>query len=51
MYPIDDSEAEEIKSEARHRRRYRNLLANHPDCRDPDHPTCELCNEENDDDA
>jgi hypothetical protein len=51
MYPIDDSEAEEIKAEARLERRYRNLLANHPDCRDPNHPTCELCDEENDDDA
>ena len=49
MYQLDDSEAEEIKSEARYLRRYRNQLANHPDCRDPDHPTCELC-EENDDD-
>ena len=49
MYPIDESEAEEVKAEALHLRRYRNLLANHPDCRDPDHPTCELC-EENDDD-
>jgi len=51
MYPIDDSEAEEIKAEARLERRYRFQLLNHPDCRDPDHPTCELCNEENDDDA
>jgi hypothetical protein len=51
MYPIDESEAEEIKAEALHQRRYRFQLLNHPDCRDPDHPTCELCNEENDDDA
>jgi ABC-type phosphate/phosphonate transport system permease subunit len=28
MYPIDDSEAEEIKSEARHLRRYQHLLSN-----------------------
>ena len=50
MRQIDDSEAEEIKAEARLERRYRFQLLNHPDCRDPDHPTCELC-EENDDDA
>ena len=49
MYPIDDSEAEEIKSEARHLRRYQHLLSLHPDCRDPDHPTCELCEEHDDD--
>jgi hypothetical protein len=49
MQELDDSEAEEIKSEALHQRRYRFQLLNHPDCRDPDHPTCELC-EENDDD-
>ena len=49
MREIDDSEAEEIKAEARHLRRYQYLLSQHPDCRDPEHPTCELC-EENDDD-
>lgn len=50
MRDIDPSEADEMRLEAMLERRYRNLLANHPDCRDPDHPTCELC-EENDDDA
>ena len=50
MYPIDESEAEEIKSEVRHLRRHQHLLSLHPDCRDPDHPTCELC-EENDDES
>jgi hypothetical protein len=49
MRDIDASEADEMRLEDLYLRRYRNQLANHPDCRDPDHPTCELC-EENDDD-
>ena len=49
MQEIDESEANEIRLEAMYLRRYNNQLLNHPDCRDPDHPTCELC-EENDDD-
>jgi hypothetical protein len=51
MRDIDESEADEMRLEDLHQRRYRFQLLNHPDCRDPDHPTCELCNEENDDDA
>ena len=50
MQEIEESEANEIRLEAMYLRRYNNQLLNHPDCRDPDHPTCELC-EENDDDA
>jgi hypothetical protein len=50
MRDIDASEADEMRLEDLYLRRYRTQLANHPDCRDPDHPTCELC-EENDDDA
>ena len=45
MDQIDDSDAEEMKAEARHLSRYLYLLAQHPDCRDPEHPTCELCEE------
>ena len=51
MRDIEESEANEIRLEAMYLRRYNNQLLNHPDCRDPDHPTCELCDEENDDDA
>ena len=50
MQDIEESEANEIRLEAMYLRRYNNQLLNHFDCRDPDHPTCELC-EENDDDA
>jgi len=30
----------------RHGRRYRQILNQFPDCRDPDHPGCELCNQQ-----
>ena len=52
MYPIDESEADEMRWEDFHRRQYQLNLAAHPDCRDPDHPPCELCeeDEENEDD-
>jgi len=32
----------------RQERRYRQILARHPDCRDPDHPGCECCGEAKD---
>ena len=50
MQDIDESEANEIRLEAMYLRCYNNQLLSRPDWRDPDHPTCELC-EENDDDA
>ena len=48
--PIDESEADEMRWESFYRKRYFNNLAAHPDCRDPAHPPCELCDEENEDD-
>jgi len=48
--PLDESDLDCMKAEDFYRRRYQSNLAAHPDCRDPDHPTCELC-EENDDDS
>lgn len=39
-YDYDDMRAEELAE-----RRYRNALSRHPDCRDPDHPGCECCEE------
>jgi hypothetical protein len=47
MYPIDQSEADEMRAEDFYRRQYQLDLASHHDCRDPDHPGCELCEEEN----
>jgi len=49
MRELHESESDEMRLEDLYLRRYRFQLLNHPDCRDPDHPTCELC-EENDDD-
>lgn len=46
-YDYDD-ELNDLRLEDRARRRYENALMRNPDCRDPDHPGCELC-EENDD--
>jgi len=45
---IDEGEMEELKAQDRLERRYRGMLMNHPDCRDPDHPGCELCEEDDD---
>ena len=50
--PLDESDLDYMKAEDFHRRRYQSNLAAHPDCRDPAHDGCELCeDEENDDDA
>lgn len=49
--PITKEEADEMRAEDFYRRQYQLNLAAHPDCRDPDHIGCELCeDEENDDD-
>lgn len=48
--PLDESDLDCMKAEDFHRRRYQADLASHHDCRDPDHPGCELCEEENEDD-
>jgi len=45
----DDSyrdECAELAAEDRAERNYQNALLRHPDCRDPDHPGCEACCEE-----
>lgn len=45
-----DAEVEDLKAEVRATRRYNNELLRHPDCRDPDHPGCEDCEESEDED-
>ena len=47
--PLDEADLDYMRAEDFHRRRYQANLASHHDCRDPDHPGCELCEEENDD--
>ena len=44
---LNESDIDNMRAEDFHRRRYQVNLVNHYDCRDPDHPGCELCDEEN----
>ncbi len=41
---------DDIVAEEQFKRRRDQALARHPDCRDPDHPGCERCIEEEKDD-
>lgn len=43
LYLENDHEAEALRAEDRWRRRHRAQLLEHPDCRDPDHPGCDSC--------
>ncbi len=47
---LEDFEIEAFKMQEMYARRYRSSLWAHPDCRDPDHPGCEACWEEEEDD-
>lgn len=38
-----DGELDGLRAEVRAARVYREQLARHPDCRDPDHPGCSNC--------
>lgn len=42
-YDLDDPDVDELRAEARQARAFSHALARHPDCRDPEHPGCELC--------
>jgi hypothetical protein len=49
---IDSDEAEwemnDLRAQVQAERRYARALAANPDCRDPDHPGCDSCNETKD---
>lgn len=51
-YKLDESDIDCMKAEDFYRRRYQSELSAHPDCKDPEHPGCEFCedNEESQDD-
>ena len=49
MREIDPSELEELANEFRAERLYKQRLSRNPDCRDPEHIGCELCEETDDD--
>lgn len=45
-HDLDESDMNELAWKDFHRRQYQLNLASHHDCRDPDHPGCELCEED-----
>jgi hypothetical protein len=47
MFDIED-DLSELRAECNHEARYRRSLMRNPDCRDPDHPGCECCEEQED---
>ena len=52
-YFEDDEHADmidELRAQERARKMHQARLMYHPDCRDPDHPGCERCMEEENDD-
>jgi len=54
MTPIDYDAADDARAEFaaqdRADRAHRRLINAHPDCRDPDHPGCDRCRDDEDDD-
>ncbi|MFV1943444.1 hypothetical protein VPH49_21770 [Pseudomonas luteola] len=46
-YDCDWDEVNELRAQSRHQRIYQTRLSQHPDCRDPDHPGCKHCNDDN----
>ena len=43
---MDEMDRDEMRMVERWNRHYGQSLAAHPDCRDPDHPGCEWCNDD-----
>ena len=49
-YDSNDSEHAELKAQTFYENRYKAVLRAHPKCNDPDHPGCDLCEDDEDDD-
>lgn len=47
---MTEADIEELQAEVRCERRYRRDYLAAPDCRDPDHPGCPLCEQDDDTD-
>ena len=45
-----DDDLGDLRAEVYYQRRHQAELLSNPDCRDPDHPSCELCDDEDDHD-
>ena len=48
-YDVDEDYRQELAAEALWERRHQARLRRHPDCRDPYHPGCAACCDEEDD--
>lgn len=48
FYDIYESEIEDLRAQVQAEKRYNARLARNPDCRDPDHPGCSSCMEDDD---
>ena len=49
MINIDEYDVEELKAQDRFERNYSRALLRNPNCKDPDHPGCDMCEEDEDD--
>jgi hypothetical protein len=45
---FDDDEIQDLRRENARERAHHRVLSAHPDCRDPDHPGCEFCEDHDD---
>ena len=45
-YYYNEEEAYQLRMQEQAYKQYQRLLWAHPDCRDPDHPGCEDCEED-----
>jgi len=43
---LDELERYFEKQEKKHEKIYKSKMKSHPDCRDPEHPGCELCKDQ-----
>ena len=48
--PLEDEVNEELRRQDRARKLRQRILTKHPDCRDPDHPGCPACLDDNEGD-
>ena len=51
LYDFDPNEADyaDLRAQDQFEKRQQRALMAHPDCRDPDHPGCDHCEESDDD--
>lgn len=47
---VTEEEMDNFREEAAHERKKEAALRRNPDCRDPEHPGCEVCEDQGDED-